>query len=398
MSGDLPRPGDDESPFGGLPFFGDIMKMFAGQGPIQWDTARQIALLTATEGRSENNPDPAARVAFVDLARIVSLQIQSVTGRPDASLDVEPNVVTRAMWVQRTLDDYKPLFTDLATALQSGQPTTDDDSSSDPFAAMFSQLSGMLAPVMMGMTVGSMVGLLARRAFGQYDLPLPRGTGAPMFVIDNIDSFADDWSLPRDDVRMWTLINEYSLHTVLGISHIRERFDRLVRRHAASFRPNPSAISDKLSSLESDDPMAMMQSLQKVFADPEVLLGAVRTSEQDALQPELDVILALVVGWADHIADQVGARILGNPGRLAEAARRRRIESGDDTAFVEKLLGLRLNRAQVERGKSFITGVIERAGADGLSPLLRSVEALPTVAEFDAPGLWLARLDVSPPA
>ena len=197
---------------------------------------------------------------------------------------------------------------------------------------------------------------------------------------------------------MWTLINEYSLHTVLGITHIRERFDRLVRRHAASFRPNPSAISDKLSSLESDDPMAMMQSLQKVFADPEVLLGAVRTSEQDALQPELDVILALVVGWADHIADQVGARILGNPGRLAEAARRRRIESGDDTAFVEKLLGLRLNRAQVERGKSFITGVIERAGSDGLSPLLRSAEALPTVAEFDAPGLWLARLDVSPPA
>jgi putative hydrolase len=397
MSGDLPRPGDDESPFGGLPFFGDMMKMFAGQGPIQWDTARQIALLTATEGRSENNPDPAARVAFVDLARIVSLQIQSVTGRPDASLDIEPNVVTRAMWVQRTLDDFKPLFTDLATALQSGQPSNDDDTSSDPFAAMFSQLSGMLAPVMMGMTVGSMVGLLARRAFGQYDLPLPRSVGAPMFVIDNIDTFADEWSLPRDDVRMWTLINEYSLHTVLGITHVRERLDRLVRRHAASFRPNPSAISDKLSSLESDDPMAMMQSLQKVFADPEVLLGAVRTPEQDALQPELDVVLALVVGWADHIADQVGARILGNPGRLAEAARRRRIESGDDTAFVEKLLGLRLNRSQVERGKSFVAGVIERAGSDGLSPLLRSAEALPTVAEIDAPGLWLARLDVSPP-
>ncbi len=400
MSGDLPRPGDDESPFGGLPFFGDIMKMFASQGPIQWDTARQIALLTATEGRSESNPDPASRVAFVDLARIVSLQIQAVTGRPDASLDVEPNVVTRAMWVQRTLDDYKPLFTDLATALQSGPaPADDDDSSSDPFAAMFSQLSGMLAPVMMGMTVGSMVGLLARRALGQYDLPLPRaGSTAPMFVLDNIDAFADDWSLPRDDVRMWTLINEYSVHTVLSLAHVSERLDRLVRRHAASFRPDPSAISDKLSSLESDDPMAMMQSLQKVFADPEVLLGAVRTSEQDALQPELDVALALVVGWADHIADQAGARILGNPGRLAEAARRRRIESGDDTAFVEKLLGLRLNRSQVERGRAFVAGVIERAGADGLAPLVQSSEALPTVAEFDAPGLWLARLDVNPPA
>lgn len=384
---------DEPNPFAGLPIFGDIMKMFGSQGPVQWDTARQIALVSATGGASEPNPDPAARVAFVELSRIVARQVQVATGREDASLDREPEVVTRTVWTQRTLDDYRPLFNDLATSL-AARPTETDES--DPFASMFSSLTGMLAPMMMGMTVGSMVGLLARRALGQYDLPIPRKSSSmPMFIISNIDGFADEWSLPRDDVRMWTLINELSMHAVISLPHVTDRLDSLIRRHAAAFRPNPSALTEKLSSLDLENPMDAMQSLQSVLGDPAVLLGAVRSPEQDELQPTLDTIVSLVLGWADHLADQVGTRILGNPARLAEAARRRRVEAGDETAFVEKLLGLRIDRPRVEKGRQFVEGVIERASNDGLAPLYENSESLPTMSELDAPGLWLARLDIS---
>ena len=62
--------------------------------------------------------------------------------------------------------------------------------------------------------------------------------------------------------------------------------------------------------------------------------------------------------------------------------------------FLERLLGLSLTRAQVGRGVAFVEGVIERAGEDGLSRLWTSAQALPTPAEVDAPGLWLARLEV----
>jgi len=319
-----------------------------------------------------------------------------VTGREHPALAVEPAVVTRTHWVSTTLDDYRPLFTDLATALAARPETTDDDSESDPLAAMLGQFSGLLAPVMMGMTVGSMVGLLAKRSLGQYDLPLPRRTGsAPMFVLTNIDEFASDWNVAVDDARMWTLINELTLHAVISRPHVGAEIDRLVRGHVAAFRPDPDAIMNKLSSVESSDPMEMMQSLQSVLGDPEVLLGAMRSPAQDELQPYLDTVVSLVVGWADHIADAIGSRILGNPGRIAEAARRRRIESGEETAFVERLLGLRLNRSQVERGKAFVAGVIERAGSDGLDPLFDRANAIPTPSELEAPGLWLARLEIS---
>ena len=62
--------------------------------------------------------------------------------------------------------------------------------------------------------------------------------------------------------------------------------------------------------------------------------------------------------------------------------------------YVEHLLGLRLEKSHVERGRSFITGVIEREGINGLNKVFASAEHLPTPAEIDAPGLWLARIEL----
>ena len=39
-------------------------------------------------------------------------------------------------------------------------------------------------------------------------------------------------------------------------------------------------------------------------------------------------------------------------------------------------------------------GIVERAGKPGVERLWRSERELPTPAEIDAPGLWLARIDL----
>ena len=53
-------------------------------------------------------------------------------------------------------------------------PPAPTSSESEPGLAMFGGLMQMLSPMMLGMSVGSMVGHLSRRSFGQYDLPIPR--------------------------------------------------------------------------------------------------------------------------------------------------------------------------------------------------------------------------------
>ena len=385
--------------FGNMPMFGDMMKMFNTQGPIQWDTARQIALVTATDGQTEPNVDPLVRIEYANLARIAGMHVHQITGLGDITTasSVEPVMVTPGAWAQRTLDDYRPLFTQLATALSSHQnDPTDSSSDSDPFATMFAGITNMIAPMTMGMTVGSMVGHLAKKSLGQYDLPLPRPIKNEIAIVPaTVDTFAAEWDLPLEDVRMWTLIRELVVHQLYRITHIRDAVTDMVQSFIAGFRPDPSAITDKLSNLDSTDPNELMGSLQKILGDPELMLGAVRSEEQNRLQPQLDALLGLIIGWSDHMTDAVGSRVLGNPSRIVEAARRRRIESGDETVFVEKLLGLHINRQQVERGRNFVQGVIERMGEGGLAPLYISAANLPTLSELDAPGLWLARLEIS---
>jgi putative hydrolase len=388
--------------FGGM--FGDMFKAF-GQEPIHWDTARQIAASTATSGKAEENVDPLIRIELSNMSRIVIPHLHEVTGFGDlAQMGAwEPLPVTAGTWANRTLEDYKPLFIDLATALQPGNTAmfgADPDSaeleSSDPFGSLFANITGMIAPMTMGMTIGSMVGLLARRSLGQYDLPLPRPAGREFMIVPRaIDAFAQEWNLEIREVRMWTVVRELVIHQLFDVESIRSAVLDLVRRFIGAFRPDPRAITDKLSSIEVSDPGEVMQSLQRILGDPELLLGAVRSSEQDSIQPELDSLLGLVLGWSDFMTDQVSTRILGHSTRIAEAVRRRRIEGGDETAFVERLLGLHLTRRQVDRGRQFVTGVVERAGIQGLRPIYRDRSSLPTPSELDAPGLWLARLEIT---
>ena len=53
-----------------------------------------------------------------------------------------------------------------------------------------------------------------------------------------------------------------------------------------------------------------------------------------------------------------------------------------------------------ELGERFCLGVIERAGMEGLDRLWTGEEMVPTRPELEAPGLWLARIDLpaTPPA
>jgi uncharacterized protein (DUF2342 family) len=152
-----------------------------------------------------------------------------------------------------------------------------------------------------------------------------------------------------------------------------------------------------LGATESSDPLGQIGELQRLLSDPEILLGAVRSPAQEALQPRLDALVAVVVGVVDHVVDTAAASIASSGARIGEAVRRRRADLSQTDRMIEQLLGLSLARAQVARGASFVQGVIEREGDAALSRLWVREGALPTPAEVDAPGLWLARLELDEP-
>ncbi|MEM9466754.1 MAG: zinc-dependent metalloprotease [Actinomycetota bacterium] len=384
-------PPDD--PFGGLPFMADLMKLFQGQSAGGSDTARQLAHAIANDGESEPNIDPSDRIAVEQLIRVAELQVAQATDLAVGPISVE--VGNRSQWADRTIADYRPLFETLSESMAAGMQLPSDLPTDDPMAAMMASLSKLMGPMMMGMTTGSMVGHLARRAMGGYELPVPRPVEQPILIsLRNVDAFGDDWSIERDDLRLWICLHEVTHHTVLAVPHVRERLTDLLQRHAAAFDADPDRIGQQLGGF---DPMAgpeALAELQSSLSDPDLILGAVRSPAQDAIQPDLTALVAAITGYVDHVMDTIGGNLIGSYGMVTEALRRRRVEADASDRFVERILGLELDAEQYDRGTRFVDGVIERAGAAGLRRLFADPTTLPTPAEVDAPGLWLARIDL----
>jgi putative hydrolase len=390
------------NPFAGIPMFGDLANMLANQGPLSWDAARQFALSIATDGKPEFNVDPARRIELEALARIADMHVADLTGLDTAAGGRSPEIVpvTPGVWAQHTLDAYRPIFEKLATALRQTPAADDTDNADLASHNLMAGLQQMMAPMILGMNAGSLVGHLATRSFGQYHLPIPRLATAQQpghqveVLIDRVDAFADDWSLRRDDVRLWVCVHELTLHALLAVPHVRAALTDLLTRHAATFRPDPDALSRAIDGMELHDDANPAGALQQMLGRPDLLLGASSTPEQERLVPQLDALVAFVVGYVDHIVDAASARLIGSGSAVAEAVRRRRNETSSADHYAEHLLGLRLGRSQVERGQAFVKGVIERAGEDGIRRAWEAAGNLPTPAEIDAPGLWLARLDL----
>ena len=387
-------PGD--SPLSGMPLFGDLAKLFAQQGPVGWDAARQLALSIAADGGDEGNIDPLERIHLEQLVRIAELHVGNATGLPTSfgGTGVSIMPVTRSQWAATTLDAWRPLFERLASSLTPPVSPTAPDAS-DPLGFM-APLMAMMGPMMLGMTAGSMIGHLSRRSFGQYDLPVPRTPTDELIVIPkNLETFATEWSIPIDDLRLWVCAQEITMHSVFRIPHVRATVDSFLSAYAAGFEPDSNALEDRLSSLEFDisDPSAMT-GMQSMFGDPEVLLGAIQSQAQRDMLPKFEALIATIVGYVDHIVDTVGSSLLSNTTMISEAVRRRRVEADDSDRFVERLFGLELTQATFDRGAAFVYGIVEREGNDGLIRLWESERTLPTPAEIQAPGLWLARIEL----
>ena len=380
----------------GFPFFEQIAKAMSNAGPVQWDMARQFAMMAATNSSTEPNVEPTSRIAIQQLAAVADLHVRDVTGLSTSDTTQPPvvDVVNRSTWVHHTVEAFKFYFSDFSgnSNLTIGGENLDPESNG--MDAMMSNLTKMMAPAMLGMSVGSMIGQLSLRTFGQYDLPLPREPKSQLlFVARNSEEFAKDWSIKVEDMQMWLLIQELTFHALFRIDFVRDAVTNLVKQHVAGFNPNPNALGQRLTNIDvtNTDPAAMMQ---KLLGDPTLLLGDERSAKQQALAPKLDAIICAIICYVDHVVDTVANRILGNGAQISEAFRRRRVESSSQDQYVEQLFGIYLTDYQVDRGEKFIAGVIERQGEIGLTRLWAREGNLPTPNEIGAPGLWIERINL----
>ncbi len=394
-------------PFGAAGFdLSQLMRMLQSPGPVNWEVAQQIAAWVAVEGGTDRPIDPAAHEQLDELARAAQTHVVAETDLP-ATFAAPLRTLGPQGWAALHLEALRPVLEALATTLgkamrETGpeigelEPGEADPSSGSPGASPFGpeMLGGMmqmLAPALLGMQAGSMVGYLAQHALGRYDLPLPTSDEPSLcFVVQNIDAFEESWSLERADLRFYLAVHEVVHAAERSVRWVRDRLVRLSTEYVSAYEVDPGALESRFGSLDPSDP----SSLGSIAEDPDALLGAMQSPRQDEPRRQLQLLCAVLEGYADSVLERVGGKLIPSFRQIHEAMQRHRVERGEAEVFIEGLLGLKLERAHYEQGAAFCAGVVERAGPQGLNRLWEAERMLPTPAELDAPGLWLARIEL----
>jgi putative hydrolase len=389
-----------------------VLGMLQSSGPVNWELARQVAesiCVTQPDGEGtleDPDVDPAQAERLTTLVRAAQTNVAATTGLAEsAAIDVR--CVNRRGWTAVTLDGLRPVLEALAARLSSpfaagglqfDAPGEGDDTD------MLAGMMGMLAPSLFGVQAGSLTGLLAHHALGQFDLPLPLAAPPKLaFVIANIEQFASDWDLAFDDLGFALASREVVHAAQRTVPWVRERLVRLATEYVSGYEMRPDVLEDQFSEtfgafddLEPDALIAKLQAgeMPEIDIDPTELLAHLRTPAQEPILAALQRFGSVLGGYADAVIDTLGNRLGANAGRIEEALRRHRVECGAATEFVDLMLGLKIDRSYYDQGQAFCAGVIERAGIDGLNRLWERESMLPTENELAAPGLWLARIEL----
>ena len=129
---------------------------------------------------------------------------------------------------------------------------------------------------------------------------------------------------------MYVLIHELIAHAVLSTPHVAARLDALYMDFASAFRPNQDAIMEEIGDVTD---IGQILQISSQMSDPEALLRMMRSRTHDLLMPQLDALVAAVLGFVEHSTMTACSGLMTGHPAIRDALRARRTEQHDAEAF-----------------------------------------------------------------
>lgn len=341
---------------------------------IDWKLVRRIAgsLSGESAGLSFAGRD------LGPLARDAEQRITAYTGLEPLAPLPEPELVSRYGWIDANIETMRPLFSELEKRV------ADHGLQAGPLGAVARNAS----TAVLSAQLGAMIGYLAQRVLGQYEMPLLDPVGKPrlLLVVPNLVGTAERLGADRDDLLRWVTLHEVTHALQFGsvawlrpflADSVRGLLDSLEVKLAAppSMRvPSPSDLRELIASARSGE-----------------LVTFVIGRERRELVDRLQTAMAVIEGHAEHVMDVVGEQIIPSQAELRAGLEQRRATRSTPLRLIERLLGIELKMRQYREGKRFCDIVVARGGIAALDGVWADERALPSPAELAEPGLWLAR-------
>jgi coenzyme F420 biosynthesis associated uncharacterized protein len=248
--------------------------------------------------------------------------------------------------------------------------------------------------LMLSAEVGVVVGYLAQRVLGQYELVLldeavPERPPRLLFVLPNLGQAMQAFGAEEREFMTWVALHEVT-HAVqfAGVPWLHGHLAGLMREllQTAELRmdssrrlrlPTGEELRRAFSALRQGD-----------------LISIVTSSTERETLDRVQAVMAVIEGHAEHVMDAVAPDLLPSLPRLRAALDRRRRSQSGLSRLVAKLLGLDLKLRQYEQGKRFCDAVVAEGGPEALQHVFSSPDALPTMEELLDPPRWFTRTGV----
>lgn len=366
----------------------------ADEVPQQADPMQEI--MGALKFMSSSKSDiPALKIDenFTERCAQIYPAAQAFVMQHSASEDVTelPLVVTdRVTWSR---DYISSLQGPLSEASKSLNPTFGmDQAQPNEFGIdIQSIIANTVAPVLFGFQAGTMLGYLSHRAYGDDDVLLPASLTARVAIIGSaVQKFADDWSISNDDAILYFLILQTLRAHVRKSGWLTAKLNDLCTRYVAAYELNPYKLEELMSDIDFTNP----ESINAVSVTPAQMFETLRTPTHDILDEEIGRISSLHDAYIEWLMHKDLETLLPHYSVIQEARHRITVTTSEADRFVEQLFGVATTVQDRSKANSFIEGAMEREGEKYLHKMWQDEKYFPTSSEYEAPGLWLARIEL----
>lgn len=355
----------------------------AGDGPVNWKMAEQVARETITSkymDRLSSHEGDDARTAL----RTASLWLDVATGFDPAR---GPSMAwSRLDFVAHALPTFRKLLEPVGANISRAfhdSFTTQLEHLPEHMRGMFghpARFIGKITGTMIGVQYGSALAELAAHSFGTSDAGLPLMEGSSCALVpSNVAEFSEGLHAEKGEALLYVAGRENATSRLYSrVPWLRSRILDTVSAFAAHIAIDTDAIEEQLrSSLQSQEAITQLD-LSSIFT-------LELTEYQQELLARLELLLSLVEGWVSHITSAAVAPHLPNAVALREMLLRRYATDNPAKAVWERQLGMQLTPRSLREAIAFWDMATTRLGIEGRDALWAHPDLLPTAEDLKRP-------------
>lgn len=365
----------------------ELLDRPATDGLIDWERARTVAISMNREATLTASERARLDDEYFELVQRTIPLVAAHTGTQLPMPLEQIYAFDRVDWINANIQAFRHMF----------EPIEKLDLFSRPDAPRaVNVLWSGLNQTVVSAELGILLGYLARRVLGQYDLALlgrePMETSGKLyFVQPNIRNTERTLGVPPEQFRLWLALHETThAFEFEAFPWVRQHMNSMIEEYFTFLTQDIEYLKRGLRGVKALWDRARTSDTR---GDSSSWIELVMTPEQRRLFSNMQATMAVIEGYSNYIMNAVGRDLMPDFSLIANRFERRQRQRSNAEQLFIRLTGLDMKMEQYRLGEAFINEVVRQRGHEMAKRVWEGPNMLPTLAELRQPDVWIARID-----